>query len=104
MIELTMDNFQKEVLENNIPVFVDFYANWCGPCKMMAPVVEELEADYDGKVKFAKCDIDENIALAQQYRIMSIPTFVIFVNGKPQDIIVGGQAKSSLDQKIKSLL
>lgn len=104
MIELTMDNFETEVTNSDIPVFVDFYANWCGPCKMMAPLVDELAAEYEGKMKFAKCDIDENMALASKYRVMSIPTFMIFKNGEKADMLIGGTSKAELAAKIEGQL
>lgn len=101
MTVLTGTNFETEI-NDTLPVFVDFYANWCGPCKMMAPIVEQLESEYAGKMKFAKCDIDENMGIAQKYRIMSIPTFIIFKNGEPVDAIVGGCSKGELEAKIKA--
>lgn len=104
MINLTMDNFEAEVTNSDIPVFVDFYADWCGPCKMMAPIVDELEAEYGSKVKFAKCNIDENMFIAQKYRVMSIPTFMVFKNGEKADMFIGGTKKAELAAIIEGQL
>lgn len=79
---VNQDNFEKEVLESSIPVLVDFWASWCQPCKMLAPVVEGVAGEMDGKVKFCKLNVDENPQLAALYRVMSIPTLVIFEAGK----------------------
>lgn len=102
MLNITNDNFDELVLSADKPVFVDFYADWCGPCKMMAPIVDELEGEYDGKLIFGKCNIDDNMQIAQKYRIMSIPTFIIFKNGEPKEAIIGGCSKSELQAKINS--
>ena len=75
---------------------VDFNATWCGPCKMMAPIVAEIAEEFDGKVKVGKCDVDDNEELAQRFGIMSIPTFILFKNGKQDKIIVGGRSKEDL--------
>ena len=104
MLTLTTDNFEQEVINAEKPVFVDFYANWCGPCKMMAPVVEELSEEYADRLVFGKVDIDENMPLAQQYRVMSIPTFILYKNGEPKEAIIGGCEKSELEAKIKAVL
>ena len=80
--KFTTDNFEKEVLQSELPVLVDFYADWCGPCKMMAPIVEGLAQGYDGKVKVGKLNIDDEMEIAQQYRVMSIPTFIFSRMGK----------------------
>ena len=78
----TTENFETEVLQSELPVLVDFYAEWCGPCKMMAPVVEKLAEEYEGRIKVGKLNTDENMQIAQQYRIASIPTFMIFKGGE----------------------
>lgn len=102
--KFTTANFDKEVLEADTPVLVDFYADWCGPCKMMAPVVEQLAEAYDGKVKVGKCNIDEEDGLARMYRVMSIPTMKIFVKGKAVATIVGAVPKEELEEEIKKVL
>lgn len=102
--KFTAANFESEVLNSEIPVFVDFYADWCGPCKMMAPIVEELAVKYDGKVKVGKCNIDEEDGLARLYRVMSIPTMKIFVGGKEVDTIVGAVPQEELESQIKKVL
>ena len=79
----TRDNFEAEVLQSELPVLVDFYADWCGPCKMMAPVVEKMAEAFEGKLKVGKCNIDDNMAIAEKYGIQSIPNFIIFKDGKP---------------------
>jgi len=102
--KFTAANFDSEVLASKIPVLVDFYADWCGPCKMMAPVIEELAKKYDGKVKIGKCNIDEEDGLARMYRVMSIPTMKIFVNGKEEGTIVGAVPQEELEAQIKKVL
>lgn len=99
--KFTDGNFEKEVLASDIPVFVDFYADWCGPCKMMAPVVEKLAEKYEGKLKVGKCNVDEENGLAGRYRVMSIPTMMIFVNGEVRETIVGAVSQTELENIIE---
>ncbi len=98
------NNFQKEVLESEVPVLVDFYADWCGPCKMMAPVVAQLAEEYADRCKVGKCNIDDEMDLANQYKILSIPTIMIFKNGKPEETIVGVVSKNDLVSKLEQVL
>ncbi|MCR5046250.1 MAG: thioredoxin [Treponema sp.] len=100
-ITLTSDNFKAEVLDSKVPVLVDFWATWCGPCQMMGPVVEELANESDGSYKVGKVNVDEQGDLAQQYGIMSIPAFFVFKDGKVSASTVGAQAKDSLLEMIK---
>jgi thioredoxin 1 len=102
-LHFTDDNFQKEVLEADIPVLVDFYADWCGPCKMIAPIIEELTGEYNGKVKIGKLNVDEEADTARKYRVMSIPTLIFFKNGEPVETVVGAVAKKTLQSKIEAL-
>lgn len=102
--KFTTDNFEKEVLQSELPVLVDFYADWCGPCKMMAPIVEGLAQDYDGKVKVGKLNIDDEMEIAQQYRVMSIPTFILFKDGKAVEMSVGAMSKDELESKLQKVL
>ncbi|MBD3311287.1 MAG: thioredoxin [Candidatus Magasanikbacteria bacterium] len=99
---LTDDNFEQEVVKSELPVFVDFWAPWCGPCQMMGPIVEELAGEFDnGKVKIAKLNVDENQATAGKFQVMSIPTFHIFKNGEVVDTLVGGVSKEKLKEMIE---
>lgn len=102
--KFTTENFEEEVLQSQIPVLVDFYADWCGPCKMMAPIVEKLAEEYEGKVKVGKLNIDENMQTAQQYRVASIPTFIIFKDGKQEANYLGAMSASELKEKIERVL
>ncbi|MCH5249005.1 MAG: thioredoxin [Lachnospiraceae bacterium] len=102
--KITTANFDEEVLNSDMPVFVDFYADWCGPCKMMAPIVEELAKKYDGKVKVGKCNIDEENGIAARYRIMSIPTMMVFKSGEIKETIVGAVSQKELEDKIDKAL
>jgi len=99
--KFTTANFEEEVLKSELPVLVDFYADWCGPCKMMGPIVKEMADAYDGKMKIGKLNIDEEMDIAQKYHVMSIPTFIIFKNGQAVETMVGGMPKSELENKIK---
>lgn len=96
--KFTKENFQEEVLNSKQPVLVDMFATWCGPCKMMGPVVEELAEEYDGQVKVGKVDIDADSELAAQYGVMSVPTFLVFKNGQVADKIIGAVPKEILKE------
>ena len=93
-------NFDNEVLQSTEPVLVDFYADWCVPCKMMAPVVEQLAEDYAGKVKIGKLNVDESGEIAGRFRVMSIPTFILFKDGKPAGTIMGAVPPETLQEMI----
>ena len=99
--EVNDSNFKHEVLESDIPVLVDFWAAWCGPCKMIAPTIEEIAKEYQGKLKVCKLNVDEANQTAANYGIMSIPTLIIFKNGQVMEQIVGAVDKSVLDEKAK---
>ena len=99
-IKVSDDSFQKEVVESSLPVLVDFWAPWCGPCRMIAPTIEEISREYAGKVKVVKLNTDENPTTAMNYNIMGIPTLGIFVNGKLVDQIVGAYPKSHIVDKL----
>ena len=95
------ENFKKEVLESELPCLVDFWADWCMPCRMVAPIVEAIAKEYKGKLKVCKLNVDETSKTASNYGIMSIPTLVIFKNGKVADKVIGVVSKSELEAAIK---
>lgn len=95
-LEFNLENFKKDVLDSEKPVLVDFYADWCGPCNMMAPIIEELASDLQGKARVGKINVDENQDLAMEYNVMSIPTLIIFKEGKEVKRIVGVRSKEEL--------
>lgn len=101
---LTKENFNQEVMNSNSPVLVDFYANWCGPCRMMMPVIEEMSKIYDGRVKVAKVNVDEEPELAEQFRVMSIPSFFFIKNGKVVNASIGGMSKDAMMDKIDAMI
>ena len=98
------NNFEAEVLKSDIPVFVDFYADWCGPCKMMSPVIDKMAEEYAGRIKVGKVNVDENSDLAVKYGIMSIPNMVFFKNGQPVDRVVGAIPKPAMKAKFEKNL
>lgn len=102
--KFTEDNFEQEVIKSSVPVLVDFYADWCGPCKSMAPVVKELADEFDGKIKVGKVDSDSNERLTSEYGIMSIPNFKIFSGGKVVSEIVGAVPKEILVEEISKVI
>lgn len=104
VLEVTDKNFEAEVLKSDLPVLVDFWAEWCGPCKMISPIVDEISTDLDGKLKVAKVNVDEAQSLAGQYNVMSIPTLLVFKGGEPVEQIVGAMSKDQLLEKINPKL
>jgi thioredoxin 1 len=103
-IEITDANFEQEVLKSDVPVLLDFWAVWCGPCKMIAPFVQEIANEYEGKVKVGKVDVDNNPQTSMTYGIRSIPTLLIFKNGKIADQIIGAVPKNTIVNKIEGQL
>ena len=96
----TSDNFEEEVLKSDVPVLVDMFATWCGPCKMMAPVVAQLAEEYEGTVKVGKLDIDQNVDIVAQYKIMSVPTFLVIKDGEVVKKLIGAVSKEVLVEAI----
>lgn len=99
-IIFTQENFESEVLKSEIPVLVDFYAEWCGPCKMMAPVISELAKEFKGKWKIGKCNVDDSADLSQRYGIQSIPSLLFFKNGEAYDKLMGFQSTDAVKAKL----
>ena len=103
-LHFTDAGFKKEVVESSLPVLVDFWASWCGPCKIIAPHIEELAKEYAGKMKIGKMDIDSDSKIATEYGVMSIPTLIFFKHGKVMDQLVGAVSKADLKRKIEENL
>lgn len=99
-VKFTDENFEAEVLKAEGMVLVDFYADWCGPCKMMAPVIEQIAEEYTGKAKVGKLNVDENPDIAGKYQVMSIPTLLFFRNGQLVDTVVGAVSKSEIERRL----
>ena len=103
-ITLSDDNFETEVIKSDKPVLIDFWAVWCGPCRMIAPIVEELAAEYEGKIKVGKLDVDENQQTSIKFGVRSIPTLLIFKDGKLKDTIIGAVPKNHIVQKLNAVI
>ena len=102
-VTITKENFAS-LKAGNLPLVVDFRATWCGPCRMVAPIIEELAAAYDGKIVVGKCDVEENDDLAAEFGIRNIPTILFFKNGEIVDKLIGAQPKAKLEEKFQALL
>jgi thioredoxin 1 len=102
-IKLNDQNFEQEVLKADLPVIVDFYATWCGPCQLQSPIIEDLAKEYAGKIKFGIMDVDDNPNTASQHQIFSIPTLIIFDKGQPVERLTGLQQKGVLKEKLDKL-
>ena len=103
-IEVTDSTFEQEVLQSQQPVLVDFWAAWCGPCRAVAPIVEEIAGDYEGKLKVMKLDVDDNPRTASAYGVQSIPTLLVFKDGKPAERIIGAVPKKVIVDKLQSVM
>ena len=104
LIEITDDNFETEVINSDLPVLIDFWAVWCGPCKMIAPIVEELATEYDGKAKIGKLDVDSNQQTSIKYGVRSIPTLLLLKDGELKETIIGAVPKTNIVEKLKALV
>ena len=102
--EITDATFENDVLKSSLPVLVDFWAPWCGPCRMVAPILEKLSSTYTGKLNICKLNVDESPKTATKYNVMSIPTMIFYKAGKPVDTIIGAMPESALQQKIEDVL
>ena len=101
VLKITGDNFQEEVLKSNKPVLIDFYADWCGPCRMMTPIIDQIAEEMSDKIKVGKVNVDENQELAMEYGVMSIPTIVIIENSKVKNTLVGVRDKNDIKEMFK---
>lgn len=104
VLHITDENFDQEILKSDIPAMVDFWAEWCGPCKMIGPIIEELAEEYKGKIKIAKMNVDQNQKTPAKFGIRSIPTLIFFKNGEVVDVIIGAQPKEILKSALEKLL
>jgi thioredoxin 1 len=100
-LKITRENFEKEVMKSNIPVLIDFWAPWCGPCRMMGPIIEQLADEYEGKAKVGKVNVDEESELSQAFGVMSIPTIVLVKDGKVVKQVVGARPKADVEAMLQ---